>query len=429
MIRSWPLLVALLLLCAPAARAIDELEAEENISELMPSKLPGEEKPHALERRPWAVLPEFGYGPDTGPMAGVKFAHRDLFQSGAALDVEATYALNEQQMLNFSLGSPHIDHDRFLVLLRLYYLFDPQRDFFGLGNNDLLDCGEDPGPECHCEPGDPLYPDCPQGGALSTHEFQDIAGALTVGWRPFERIAFNLSIGLRQVDVRPGERKDRIAFTPDKYPDLPGVDGGVVQPVAVSLVWNTRDDVMRPTRGWRVILKIISANHAYSDFRYNRFLADAGYLRSFAQQRYILGIRLGGEWIDSGNSPFWELAELGGQDTLRGFFPHRFVGRSRIVANGEFRARLTEFDFYDLWHVKIDGVLFGDGGRVFVNRSDLKDEFHVDSDIIGRILDDFQYSYGTGVRIVLSDALVARIDAGFSDEETGLIYLSFGHTF
>jgi predicted ABC-type transport system involved in lysophospholipase L1 biosynthesis ATPase subunit len=42
---------------------------------------------------------------------------------------------------------------------------------------------------------------------------------------------------------------------------------------------------------------------------------------------------------------------------------------------------------------------------------------------------DLQYSYGGGLRIALSQALVARIDVGFSDEETGLVYLAFGHAF
>ena len=40
-----------------------------------------------------------------------------------------------------------------------------------------------------------------------------------------------------------------------------------------------------------------------------------------------------------------------------------------------------------------------------------------------------RYSYGGGIRIALSEALVARIDVGFSDEEQGLTYLEFGQTF
>jgi outer membrane protein assembly factor BamA len=431
--RGWAIgtagLVVLLALLRPVA-AIEGLEVEEDISDLLPSKFPGEGQPHDTATRPWAILPQFGYGPDSGFLFGAKFAHRDFGAQGLAVDVDGTYAVQEHQNLAVSVASPHLLNDRLLFVLRVKYHYDPQRDFFGLGNNELLDCSHSSSPECLCDPSQPGYPDCPQGGPLSTNAFQDIGGAITIGWRPFERVAFNFAVGLRDVQIRRGERKDKIAFTVDKYPDLPGIDGGVVNPVVASLVWNTRDEVTRPTRGWRVILKVIQANHAFSDFKFTRFIADAGYLRSFGHERYVFGLRANGEWVESPQeAPFWELTELGGDQTLRGFFPHRFVGKSRILLNGEFRGRISTFDFRRLWNVRIDGVLFGDGGRVFINKDELRDEFHIDEDIIGRVLQDFQYSYGCGLRIALSEALVARIDAGFSDEETGLLYLSFGQMF
>jgi hypothetical protein len=45
------------------------------------------------------------------------------------------------------------------------------------------------------------------------------------------------------------------------------------------------------------------------------------------------------------------------------------------------------------------------------------------------VFHDFRYSYGAGARIALGEAILARIDVGFSDEETGLVYLTFGHIF
>jgi hypothetical protein len=38
-------------------------------------------------------------------------------------------------------------------------------------------------------------------------------------------------------------------------------------------------------------------------------------------------------------------------------------------------------------------------------------------------------AYGAGVRVALGDAILARIDVGFSNEETALVYLTFGHIF
>jgi outer membrane protein assembly factor BamA len=400
-------LVLLVLPGALPAPAIEELEAEEDISDLLPVQFPVERPPSETAKRQWAILPQVGYGPDTGPLAGVKFTHRNLRGVGVTFDVDGTYALRRQQSLALSLGSPHLFDDRLVFLVRTKYEFDPQREFFGLGNNNV---GPDP---------------------ASTHLFQEIGGAVTVGWRPFERVAFNFAIGARQVDIGRGERDDGTPFTVDAFPDLPGIHGGIVVPIALSLVWNTRDSVMRPTRGWRLLLKVTHSNsNLLSDFEFTRFIGDAAYLRSFWDGRYVFGLRANGEYIDGPDEqvPFWELSELGGQDTLRGFFPYRFLGKSRVLLNGELRFRITEFDFFDIWRVHIDGVVFGDGGRVFIDKDELKDEFKL-GDIVGNIIHNFQYSYGGGFRFKLSEALVARVDVGFSDEYTGLVYLSFGQTF
>jgi outer membrane protein assembly factor BamA len=403
-------LVAVFLFPAQPVRALEELEAEESISDFLPQVYPLPERETVRTRR-WAILPEFGYAPDTGPLVGAKYAHRDVYR-GTTLDFEGTYALNQQRLLAFSVGSPHLLDDRLLVLLRARYYLDPQREFFGLGNNDYRQ-----------------DPDLP-----STHEFQELAGGLTVGWRPFERLAFNLAIGLRRVDIGRGKRKDNMPFTQEQeeFRDLPGINGGLVNRLELSLVWNNRDDVMRPTRGWRVILKVSHTNKAVlSDFEFTRYVVDMGYLYSFFDRRLIAGIRANGGYIDgpAREIPFWELEEIGGQDTMRGFFPHRFLGKERVLLNGELRLLLTEFDFFKLWHVKLDGVVFGDGGRVFLDHAEIRHEFSLNSEIFNRVLSDFRYSYGAGVRIALSNALVARIDVGFSNEETGLVYLSFGQTF
>lgn len=412
---------AILLLCllaaARGAAAIDEIAVEESIADLLPQKfdpLQHDDDDDAATRR-WAVLPQLGFGPDTGPVVGLKYTHRDIFDSGVTFDFNAAYALEKQQSIAISLEDPHILDGRFLYAIRARYSYDPQREFFGLGNNDQ---GPDP---------------------ASTNSFQDAGGSLTFGWRPLRRLAVNFSVGLRDVHIADGTQKSVCGplvpcpFTPEAFPDLPGVQGGTVNPFAISLVWNDRDGFVRPTNGWRGILKIIHTNTALlSDYEYTRYIADLGYLYAFDDEgRYVAGFRLDGEWVAGPDQdiPYWELAELGGDDTMRGFYPHRFVGKGRALLNLEFKFLIYEFDFFDIWHVKLDGVVFGDGGRVFLNATDVEEEFKLNEQIFERIVSDFRYSYGGGLRIALGEALVARIDVGFSDEETGLVYLAFGHTF
>jgi outer membrane protein assembly factor BamA len=404
------LLYALLamVVLARQAPALDEIDPEEEVADLLARPADDEEATDAAARR-WAVLPQVGYGPETGPEAGLKYEHHNIADSGVSLDVNGVYALNKQQSFELSVAYPDIMDERFLVLFSAEYDVDPTFDFFGLGNNDL---GPDP---------------------VSTHHIQSALGSLTAGWRPWPRVAVNFSVGLRHVNIGYGDRDDDgTPFTLDVFPDLPGVEGGFVNPLELSLVWSTRDEILRPTRGWRGILKVSHTDQALlSDYEYTRWVADLSYLYSFWEGRHILGARLNGGFIDGPRRdiPFWELEELGGSDTLRGFFPHRFLGTSRVLLNLEYRTKLFAFDFFDFWHVQIDGVVFGEGGRVFIDNDELADEFELNDDIIDRVVDNFQYSYGPGLRIVLSKALVARIDIGFSDEEQGLVYLAFGQTF
>src|SRR5438876_66349 len=149
--------LACVLLLPCAASAIDEIATEEYVADLMATPRPAE--PKSVETRSWAVLPEIGFGPDTGPLVGGKFTDRDVAGSGVTLDAEATQALERQQMLSLTAGTPHLVDDRFLALLEARFKLDPEREFFGLGNNNL---GPDP---------------------VSTHEFQRTQAFFTVGWR------------------------------------------------------------------------------------------------------------------------------------------------------------------------------------------------------------------------------------------------------
>jgi outer membrane protein assembly factor BamA len=417
------ILWATIFLMLPAPRAMADTEymdAEENIAEflptveridyLLPARIPGESQPLPPDKRQWALLPQIGYGPDTGVMGGVKFSHRNIFRSGTSFDVNGLYGLKGRQSFTLSLGSPHLANNRLILLLRGRFIVDLTRQFFGLGMNDV-------GPE-----------------PASTHAIQDAAGAITVGWRPFQHIAFDFSLGARNVQIWCPSNSGSTPCTKSEFSNLPGIDGGWVNYLGLSAVWDDSDSIVRPTRGWRFIVKVVHTNNLLlGPYEFTRFVGDASYLRAFLERRLILGMRINGEWIAGPHKkiPFWELSELGGSDTLRGFESHRFVGTRRFLVNAEVRYALTEFDFIHLWHIRIDGVLFGDGGRVFIDEKDLSSEFGIPPDniIIKSQTGGFEYSYGPGLRIALSQVLVARIDVGFSEENKGLVFLSFGQVF
>ena len=127
--------LVLLLLVAPTVRALDEIDLDTTTSDLLAT--PPRTTENAVPERRWAVLPELGYAPDTGPVLGAKFTDRDLAGTDSTLDLEGVFSVQGLEDVNVSLASPHLMDDRLLFLFSAAYLNDPQRDFFGLGNNDV----------------------------------------------------------------------------------------------------------------------------------------------------------------------------------------------------------------------------------------------------------------------------------------------------
>jgi outer membrane protein assembly factor BamA len=406
----WTAAIASVLASVSPALAVREIATEENIADLLATPMLSlEEAEEAAKQRQWAILPEIGYDPESGGDGGLKFTHRNIAGTGATLDVEATYALNSQESLSAVFGTPHLLGDRFLTLLEADYYYDPSQKFFGLGNNDI---GPDP---------------------ASTQAYERYEGTLTAGWRPRPDLALDVTFGVRHLRIGRGQRDNGFPFTLDAFPDLSGVGGGFVSPFGASLVWTTRDDVLRPTRGWRVILKATHTDRAVlSDFEFTRLDADIGYLIPLVPSgRHVLGVRLNGGLIAGPphDVPFWELEALGGDDTFRGFFPHRFLGSQRMFVNTEYRFPIAGFNFFHLWYVDVGGAVFGDSGRVFMSPSQLESDFGLSPSSASHLVSTFQYDYGLGIRFAVARAILARVEVGFSEEEKGLVYLAFGQAF
>ncbi len=395
---------------APRGEARENLATERMLADIIQMSEQAAEQP-ARPIRTWAVLPQVGFSPEKGTNAGIKFTDRDVSLGALehlTVDVDGNYALKRQQQGGLTLVAPSLLGNRLVAAVEAEYLFDPTKEFFGIGNNNV-------GPD-----------------ALATHEYRLLNALGTLAARPFPRLTLALTGGFTDVRIRRGRLEDDTPSTVDAFPDLAGIRGGRTNPIAFSIVFNNREEITRPTRGWNVIAKVQHVNRSLgNEFQFTRYIFDASYLYPLMSYRQVLGVRVGGEFIDAKRRqlPFYELASLGGSRDLRGFFQDRFLGTSRVMINAEYRQKLVDFDFFDIWRVRLDGVAFGDMGRVFFDQREFSREFEVDSRLVPRVFRDFRYSYGGGLRIALGEAILARIDVGFSNEETGLTYLTFGHIF
>jgi outer membrane protein assembly factor BamA len=355
-----------------------------------------------------AVFPLITYSPDEGIAGGAKFVDRDLTSAHMTLDVLGLYAERQTEDFELTLALPRLGTDRWLGLLEASYFTDRSKQFFGLGNDNT------------------------GSRELSTNEIRNVNALLTLGFRLSPTWTLAASGGVIHTTVRRGRLESGRPSTGELFPKLAGIHGGYTDPISLSLVFDDRNDLVRPTNGEYLIAKIQHVDPLLGGgSRYTRFLLDGGMLRPIHGPRSVLGLRVAGEYIEGSTRdiPFYELAALGSATDLRGFFLDRFLGRGRAFANAEVRRELCDLTVRDWWHARLDGVIFGDAGRVFFGSSDVKRALGETVAPRERLTQTVRVSYGTGLRLALDEALVIRLDVGFSNEETALVYLDFGQTF
>ncbi|MFN7951917.1 MAG: BamA/TamA family outer membrane protein [bacterium] len=347
----------------------------------------------------WALLPIVGYSPETSASGGAKFRESDLFGWGAAFDVQGSYALEQQQYARIALEDPHLFGSRFSLASSVAWESDPGKEFFGLGNDSL---GPDP---------------------ASTHLFQDASARLALGVWLTAQLHYGFSAEVRQVELgRPRHDGQHPTSTRERFPDLAGVGGGQVRILRLDLVYDDAPEELRPIDGWHLAGFVEEVGPSLDNaFNYTFYSAEVARRLGIHRDWLVLAGRARAQYVEGVPSeiPFWAYPSLGGADTLRGYFPDRFLGRGSALVNTELRVKVAAFDFFDLWRVTIDAVGFGDFGRVYLAEEAFSKE----------VVRDWKASWGGGVRFFLSSGLVARVDVGFSDEEQALIYLRFGQMF
>ena len=363
----------------------------------------GEEHEHRGRR---AILPDIGYSPEAGAKGGLKFTDRDI--RGLTLDLSGSVAMKGQYKGRFSLVAPDLLDGWLIALAGAEYKTDPRVEFFSLGNNEV-------GPD-----------------EISTNRYSRTNARLALAVRLESRLLAVVSGEYNNIDISRGHLDDGVPATIDLFPNLVGIHGGQTSPFSIALIFDDRDEVMRPVKGWNVMLKYQRIDKAFGNrFEFNRYIAEASYLYPLVTRRQVLGFRVAGEWIDgrARGTPFFEYSSLGGSEDMRGYFQNRFLGKSKILLGGEYRLKLFDFDFFDYARVKIDGVAFADIGRVFLDRDDLEHAVGQPEETLPETHERFRVSYGPGLRFAVGEAVLARVDIGFSSEEQGLAYLTFGHTF
>ncbi|MEM9986430.1 MAG: BamA/TamA family outer membrane protein [Bacteroidota bacterium] len=188
--------------------------------------------------------------------------------------------------------------------------------------------------------------------------------------------------------------------------DITGRSGGVISGVGLISIYDQRDDLNFPRRGYYLEgLCQVNAPWTGSSFRYLRSSLDArGYL---SLGKTVLAAQVYGDFIQ-GDAPFNALALLGGSRRLRGFYEGRYRADNLVGGQVEYRVPL-------FWRLGVN--VFAGMGAVFNQWSEWSPQI-------------LRSSYGAGLRIGISkeDQINLRIDVGVAEGSLAY-YLTVGEAF
>ena len=172
--------------------------------------------------------------------------------------------------------------------------------------------------------------------------------------------------------------------------------------------YDTRDIVVNPYKGsYLEVSTTFNTSMFGSEYNYSEYNLDARRYYTLNKKRHVLALQ-GIARFTSGEVPFLELPELGGDRIMRGYYEGRYRHNQYVAAQAEYRAHL-------FW--RIGGVAFAGLGEVAPS----VDAF---------TLEGIKPSYGLGLRFLVNEAerVNIRLDYGWGKETSGF-YLEITEAF
>lgn len=193
-----------------------------------------------------------------------------------------------------------------------------------------------------------------------------------------------------------------------------GFGGGFVNYPGTGIHWENRDSEFAPTRGNTFRMEAYYSHAVFgSDFNYFNISARGSQYQNIPFLfDTVVAMLLGTEWV-SGDTPFWSLPTLGGEERLRGYHLNRFRGDGAVWYAAELRNWIYNNELYEF---KVGLHLFTDGGRVFTQNESFT-------------LDGFHTTFGGGASFQLfTPDFILRMEYAKS-EDLGRIYMGVGYMF
>jgi outer membrane protein assembly factor BamA len=192
--------------------------------------------------------------------------------------------------------------------------------------------------------------------------------------------------------------------------DPVGINGTTNIGLGVGLVYDNRHNVLNVRNGFFAEGGFLRYHPKWgSDLNFTGFFLDSRYYRPVARKQVVAAQLIG--LFNTGNVPFNQLALLGGESMMRGYYLGRFRDKNYIASQVEYR--WLPFPFSK----RFGGVLFMSAGNVApsIPEFDLK---------------NIKVAGGGGVRFLLfpKKDVFTRLDFAFTKESRGF-YIFIGEAF
>ncbi|WP_141107407.1 BamA/TamA family outer membrane protein [Belliella buryatensis] len=237
------------------------------------------------------------------------------------------------------------------------------------------------------------------------------ANQIMIKERVLKRVQKNLFIGiemdfqrLASVDFKPAPEASTF--------DLPrGNNGSTNFGIGAGIVYDNRHNVLNVREGLFTELAYLRYSPALSTFGFNAVISDTRIFRPVGKNNVFAAQLLG--QFNSGDVPFNQLALMGGESMMRGYYTGRFRDKNQIASQVEMRFLPLPLGFTE----RIGAAIFGGAATVFPDFSNLN-------------LKNIVWSAGGGLRFLLfpKKDIYTRLDYALTAEGSGF-YLFIGEAF
>ncbi len=191
-------------------------------------------------------------------------------------------------------------------------------------------------------------------------------------------------------------------------PPVTGVNGGVSTGLGLSAAYDSRDNRYNAYSGMFILTTLmLHPSFLGSDFQFTKFFLD---VRKYFNPWYkhVIAVQATNTYVD-GNTPFYELAQLGGDARMRGYYEGAL--RDNVLFDTQVEYRMP------IWKIF--------GAAAWVGTGRVADSYrHL-------TLDGFRISYGVGLRfrVDTKNNTNMRLDFGFGENGIKGTYINFAEAF